>query len=68
VDEFRDQAFDHVLTVCDNAKEACPIYPGHTNRLHHSFEDPAAAGEGERLDAFRRVRDQLRAYLKTFPA
>jgi arsenate reductase len=67
VDEFRDQAFDYVLTVCDNAKEACPIYPGHTNRLHHSFEDPAAAPEPARVDAFRRVRDQLRTYLNTFP-
>ena len=67
VDEFRDEAFDYVLTVCDNAKEACPVYPGHTNRIHHCFEDPAAALEAERLDAFRRVRDQLREYFKTFP-
>ena len=67
VDEFRDQSFDYVLTVCDNAREACPIYPGHANRIHHSFEDPAAAPEDERLNAFRRVRDQLREYLKTFP-
>ena len=37
VDEFSEQTFDHVLTVCDNTKESCPIYPGHTNRLHHSF-------------------------------
>ena len=37
VDEFAGQAFDYVLTVCDNARETCPIYPGHTNRLHHNF-------------------------------
>jgi arsenate reductase len=70
VDEFRDQTFDYVLTVCDNANQSCPIYPGHTNRIHHSFEDPAAlkGSEEERLGAFRRVRDQLRRYLSTFPA
>ena len=46
--------------VYDNAKETCPIYPGHTNRLHHNFEDPAAVGEEERLAAFRRIRDKTR--------
>ena len=68
VDEFSDQSFDYVITVCDNAKESCPIYPGHANRIHHSFEDPAAV-EGaveERLAAFRRVRDQIRLYLREF--
>src|SRR5207302_10434125 len=68
VDEFSDQSFDYVLTVCDNAKESCPIYPGHANRIHHSFEDPAAV-EGsveERLAAFRRVRVQIRVYLQEF--
>lgn len=70
VDEFAGQAFDHVLTVCDNAKESCPIYPGQTNRLHRNFEDPAAVdgSEEERLAVFRRVRDQIRDYLKGFPA
>jgi len=69
VDEFAAHAFDYVLTVCDNAKESCPIYPGHGNRLHHSFEDPAAVhGTGEdKLAAFRRVRDEIREYLKGFP-
>jgi arsenate reductase (thioredoxin) len=66
VDEFADEVFDYVLTVCDHAKETCPIYPGHTNRLHHSFEDPAAieGSDSERLNAFRVVRDQIRAYLR----
>ena len=66
VDEFADQAFDYVLTVCDQAKETCPIYPGHTNRLHHSFEDPAAVegSEQERLSVFRKVRDQIRDFLR----
>jgi arsenate reductase (thioredoxin) len=69
VDEFAARAFDYVLTVCDQAKESCPIYPGHGNRLHHSFEDPAAVpGSDEyKLSAFRLVRDQIREYLKGFP-
>jgi arsenate reductase len=69
VDEFQNQPFDYVLTVCDNARETCPIYPGQTNRIHHSFEDPAAVqgSEDERLAAFRKVRDQIREYLRTFP-
>jgi len=69
VDEFADQPFDYILTVCDNAKESCPIYPGHTNRLHRSFDDPAAVqgSEPERLAVFRRVRDEIRDYLRTFP-
>jgi arsenate reductase len=68
VDEFASRGFDYVLTVCDNAKESCPIYPGHGNRIHRGFQDPAAV-EGsieERLAAFRKVRDQIREYLKTF--
>lgn len=66
VDEFKDQEFDCVLTVCDNAKESCPIFPGHGNRIHHSFEDPAAVEgtEQERLSEFRRVRDEIRAYFR----
>lgn len=69
VDEFADQSFDFVLTVCDNANESCPIYPGHANRIHHSFEDPAAVqgSDEERLASFRKVRDEIRAYLRTFP-
>lgn len=68
VDEFADQSFDYVLTVCDNAKEICPIFPGHGNRLHHSFDDPASAhgSDQERLAAFRSVRDQIRIYLQEF--
>ena len=69
VDEFAGTEFDYVLTVCDNAKESCPVFPGHTNRLHHSFQDPAATGGSEtaRLAVFRRVRDEIRIYLKGFP-
>ena len=69
VDEFAGQNFDYVLTVCDNAKESCPVFFGKATRLHHSFNDPAAV-EGSkktRLGEFRRVRDELRAYLRGFP-
>ena len=69
VDEFKGQAFDYVLTVCDNAKESCPVFSSDSKRLHMGFEDPAAlqGTEEERLALFRRVRDQIRDYLKTFP-
>jgi arsenate reductase (thioredoxin) len=70
VDEFAGRSFDYVVTVCDNAKESCPIFPGDTNRLHQNFEDPAdvSGSETKRIDLFRRVRDEIRAYLKTFAA
>lgn len=67
--EFAAQNFDYVLTVCDNAKESCPVFFGKATHLHHSFNDPAAV-EGsheERLDAFRQVRDELRTYFRVFP-
>ena len=69
VDEFKDQAFDYVLTVCNNAKESCPVFSSDSKRFHMGFEDPAAlqGTEEERLALFRRVRDQIRDYLKTFP-
>ena len=69
VDEFAGQTFDYVLTVCDNAAQNCPIWPGRTQRIHHGFDDPASV-EGtpeERLAAFQRVRDQIRDYLREFP-
>ena len=69
VDEFTGQNFDYVLTVCDKAKESCPNFFGKATRLHHSLNDPAAVegSEEKRLDAFRRVRDELRSYLRSFP-
>jgi arsenate reductase len=68
VDEFEGQTFDYVITVCDDAREACPVFLGAARRLHHSFEDPAAVGgsEEQRLTVFRRVRDELRDYLREF--
>ena len=69
VDEFTGQQFNYVLTVCDNAKESCPIFPGQTTRIHHGFDDPAEVKgtDVERLAVFRRVRDELRSYLSKFP-
>jgi arsenate reductase len=69
VDEFAGQQFDYVLTVCDHANEICPVFPQGTVRLHHSFEDPAAClgSEQEKLVVFRRVRDELRKYVRQFP-
>ena len=70
VDEFAKESFDHVVTVCDNANESCPIFPGHANRVHHSFKDPSAVqgSEDERLASFRKVRDEIREYLREFAA
>ena len=68
VDELVGQPFDYIITVCDNAKESCPIFPGSATRIHWSFDDPAAV-EGtteEKLTAFRRVRDDIRDRLRTF--
>ena len=68
VEEFKGQHFDYVLTVCDNAKESCPVFFGTTTRLHHNFNDPAVV-EGpqeKRIAAFRTVRDEIRSYLRGF--
>jgi arsenate reductase (thioredoxin) len=69
VDEFIGQPFDYVLTVCDNARESCPVFPAKAVRIHQSFADPAAleGSDEERLALFRRVRDELREYLRVFP-
>ena len=68
VDEFEGQRFDYVLTVCDNARETCPVFFGNAQQLHRDFDDPAAytGPEEERLAAFRRVRDELSSYLTEF--
>lgn len=64
VDEFAGRDFDYVLTVCDNARDNCPVHAGHGSRIHHAFDDPAAlpGTEAERLALFRRVRDEIRTY------
>jgi arsenate reductase len=68
VEEFDGQHFDYVITVCDSAREHCPVFFGAAERLHHSFDDPAAldGSAEERLALFRRVRDELRTYLAEF--
>jgi len=69
LDEFQGQHFDYVLTVCDNAKESCPFFPGDSKRFHMAFDDPATyqGTEEARLAVFRRVRDEIQRYLQTFP-
>lgn len=66
VDEFSNQEIDYVLTVCDNAKENCPYFPAKTNLIHYSFADPAkvSGDEETRLEAFRKVRDEIREYFE----
>ena len=66
--EFTGQPFEYVIMVCDAAREACPIFPTRTHRIHWSFEDPAAAGGSFEEAAFRRIRDQLRDRLAVFAA
>jgi arsenate reductase len=59
--------FDHAITVCDDAREACPYFPGARRQLHWSFDDPSAATgtDAERLAVFRRVRDEIGARIRT---
>ncbi len=66
VEEFLGQKFDYVVTVCDHAKEACPFFPGAKEYLHAGFPDPASVEgtEEERLEAFRRVRDEIARWLE----
>lgn len=68
VEEFADQQFDYVITVCDSAKESCPIFPGAAQRIHYSLQDPAAAqgSAEEQMAVFRRVRDQIGERLREF--
>jgi arsenate reductase (thioredoxin) len=70
-DEFVGQDFDYIITVCDNARETCPVFPGRAERIHHSFEDPPAPGAADpetTMAAFRRVRDEIREWLESFVA
>jgi arsenate reductase len=70
VDEFMGRPFRFVITVCDNARESCPIFPAETERIHWGFEDPAAV-EGtlmEREAAFRRIRDQIAQRVERYVA
>lgn len=72
IDELADIIFDCVVTVCDNAKEACPIFPNASAVIHHSFDDPPhlatnAQTQDARLQPYRRVRDEIRDFVLTLP-
>ncbi len=72
LNEIKDVPFDWVITVCDNANESCPVFPGNVKRFHISFDDPpklakSAKSEQEALDCYRRVRDQIRNFVKKLP-
>lgn len=68
VNEFVGVDLDIVITVCDNAKETCPVFPGETKRLHWPFDDPAAIEGNDvvKIAAFRRIRDQIHARIMAF--
>jgi len=70
VDRFVANDFDYVITVCDNANENCPVFPGRAKRIHWSFEDPAQVegNETTRLSAFRIIRDEIKHHIETFIA
>jgi arsenate reductase len=72
LNEIKDVPFDWVITVCDNANESCPVFPGKVKRFHISFDDPpklakSAKTEEEALGCYRKVRDQIRDFVKTLP-
>jgi arsenate reductase len=72
LDELTDLRFDDVVTVCDNARERCPVFPGDTHVVHVSFDDPprlagSAPSEESALDHYRRVRDEIRAFVERLP-
>jgi arsenate reductase len=72
LDELRDIPFDYVVTVCDHANESCPVFPGKVNRVHVSFDDPPrlaknARTEEEAMGYYRRVRDEIRAFVEKMP-
>jgi len=65
VNEFLSQEFDHVITVCDHARETCPVFPGGKEIIHHSFADPSSiqGKDQEMLAAFRKIRDEIRDWI-----
>ena len=68
LDVFAGQKFDYVITVCDNAREACPHFPGAAQQLHWSFDDPAqdTGTDQQKMRVFRRVRDEIRHRIRRF--
>jgi arsenate reductase len=72
IEEFKEVPLDHVITVCSNAHESCPVFPGKTKVTHVAFDDPPrlakdASTQQEALQHYRRVRDEIRAFVETLP-
>jgi arsenate reductase len=69
VDEFSGIDFDYVITLCNNAYENCPVFPGKAKIIHQPFEDPyfAAGSEEEIIATFRKVRDDIKTFIETLP-
>ena len=72
LDEFRNESFDYVITVCDRAREACPVYWGGAKQIHAGFDDPpflarTAPTEEEALGHYRRVRDEIKSFVENLP-
>ncbi|NQT26827.1 arsenate reductase ArsC [candidate division KSB1 bacterium] len=70
VEDLLNVPFDYVVTVCDHARESCPLFPRPVKKIHKSFDDPPflasqSMSEEERLDIFRRVRDEIRIFIET---
>jgi arsenate reductase (thioredoxin) len=73
INELKSLGFDFVITVCDSAQERCPIFPGPARLIHHSFDDPprlagGSQSEAEALGHYRRVRDEIRAFIESLPS
>jgi arsenate reductase len=68
LDEYGEEVFDYIVTLCDDASKTCPLFPGEGKRMHKGFPDPAAAvgSREERLAVFRKVRDELKNYILSF--
>jgi len=69
IEDLPDIDFDYVITLCDNAKELCPVFPGKTKLFHRNFEDPSFApgSEEQVLAAFRKTRDEIKEFIETLP-
>ena len=70
--DLRDLEFDYVITLCDDAQQSCPLFPAKTAIIHHGFDDPPALArdardEEEAMSYYRRVRDEIKAYVETMP-
>jgi len=73
LDEVRTVGFDWVVTLCDSARETCPVFPGNVKRTHVAFDDPPrlagdTENEEEKLRHYRRVRDEIRSFVESLPA